>query len=245
MTNNVHPLFLESLLTRLPAGAKVVEASANTLEKAVFTIETVEGLLQRVSVDKVDVVTYLGGQTAEAQVEEGDSWESVMLQVSEKYRLFLVPGVDYEIDSGKVEFSEGGQTMKGVAISPGSVSLSGVLSVNVRCKTRFNRPTIAVCCALDDEKTQTALVSKIFPTYDVIVIGGSGSLPAAFSGLIHDHLTDLGVHYIPSLADLVGAEVVDLLNDGVSDIVVLKTVDEHLWFVRYRLLSASEESSTG
>lgn len=241
--NNVHPRILGSILSRLPEGSIIKSAASVSADNAVFQVEQ-SGVTRELTVPKVDVYTYLAGQEIEVVAKCGDRWETIMERVSAKYRLFLVPGVDYEPDTAKVDLDDAESVKKMYEILPDSVSLKGSIVVRVLNETQRKRPTIAVCCALDEQKTQLALVSKVFPAHDVILIG-AGGLPAGFCDGLVDHLMDLGIELIPTAEDLGMAEVVDLINDGVSDLAIVKTASEQMWFVRYRLLSASGEGSTG
>ena len=241
--NNVHPRILGSILARLPEGSVIKSAKSVSTDNSVFEVEQ-GGATRELTVPKVDVYTYLAGQDIEIVAKAGDRWETIMERVSSKYRLFLVPGVDYTTDTAKVELSDEGSVKKMYEVLPDSVSLKGNIVVKVMCETQRARPTIAVCCALDEQKTQLALVSKVFPARNVILIG-PGGLSAGFCDGLVEHLMDLGVELIPTAEDLAGAEVVDLINDGVSDIAIVKTASEQMWFVRYRLLSASGEDSAG
>jgi hypothetical protein len=241
--NNVHPRILGSILARLQEGSVIKSAKSVSADNSVFEVEQ-GGATRELTVPKVDVSTYLAGQTIEIMAKAGDRWETIMERVSAKYRLFLVPGVDYTTDTAKVEFSEADSAVKTYEVLPDSISLKGSITVKAICGTQRARPAIAVCCALDEQKTQLALVSKVFPAHEVILIG-PGGLPAGFCDGLIEHLTDLGIELIPSAQDLAGAEVIDLINDGVSDLAIVKTASEQMWFVRYRLLSASGEDSAG
>lgn len=241
--NNVHPRILGSILSRLQEGSVIKSAKSVSADNSVFEVEQ-GGAVRELTVPKVDVSTYLAGQTIEIVAKSGDRWETIMERVSTKYRLFLVPGVDYAPDTAKVEFSEADSAIKVYDVLPDSVSLKGSITVKVVCGTQRARPTIAVCCALDEQKTQLALVSKVFPAHEVILIG-PGGLPAGFAASLIEDLKEMGIELIPTTEDLAGAEVVDLIHDGVSDLAIVKTASEQMWFVRYRLMSASGEDAAG
>lgn len=241
--NNVHPRILGSILSRLQEGSVIKSAKSVSADHAVFEVEQ-DGVTRELTVPKVDVYTYLAGQAIEIVAKAGDRWETIMERVSTKYRLFLVPGVDYATDTAAVEFGDEGSVMKMYEVLPDSISLKGSIMVKVMCGSQRTRPTIAVCCSLGEQKTQLALVSKVFESHDIILIG-PGGLPAGFCDGLVDHLMELGVELIPTAEDLAGAEVVDLINDGVSDLAIVKTASEQMWFVRYRLLSASGEDAAG
>lgn len=241
--SNINPRVLELVLASLPVGAVIQSGAAESPEKAVFAVQIGEDT-KRVTMPKVDVTRYLSGQRAEVMASEGDSWEDVMAAVSAKYRLYLTPGVDYEVDPGTVQFGVEGTLSSGVYILESSIHVKGSLAITVKDKAKFDRPKIAVCCSLGEQKAQLALVSKVFPAYDVIVVGGGG-LGKGFVQSLAAELIHHTIECAPSVADMLEAEVVDLMNDGVSDLAVFRTPDDRLWFVRYRLLDASGKDKAG
>lgn len=240
---NVHPRVLEMALKLMPMGVEIQSAEAKSPEYAVFSVLMGDEVKQ-VSMPKVEVSEYLGGQQAEVMVNEGDTLEDVIAAVSAKYRLYLVAGLDYDTDQVPLRFGTSGVLNTGVLIRPDSVHVKGGFSIIVKDKAKFDRPKIAVCCALDEQKAQLALVSKVFPAYDVIVIGGGG-LPKDFVQSLAAELIHVTIEHAPSVADMLEAEVVELIHDGISDIAVFRTAGERLWFVRYRLLSASDKEKAG
>lgn len=237
--SNVNPRVLELVLASLPVGAVIQSGAAESPEKAVFVVQIGEET-KRVTMPKVDVARYLSGQRAEVMASEGDSWEDVMAAVSAKYRLYLAPGVDYEVDPGTVQFGVGGTLSTGVYILDTSIHVKGALTITVKDKAKFDRPKIAVCCPLGEQKAQLALVSKAFPTAKVILIG-AGGLGKDFVQSLAAELIHHTIEGAPSVSDMLVAEVVDLINDGVSDVAVFRTEGGRLWFVRYRLLASSEK----
>jgi hypothetical protein len=241
--NNVHPRVLSLLTSRLPSGSVIESATVESLTQSAFSVR-IGDEVKRVVMPKLDVTTYLGGQRPEVFANEGDKWADVMAAISAKYRLYLTPGVDYGVDDHTVEFGDSGTIVASIVISPDSVHLTGGFPLTVKDKTKFDRPKIAVCCALGEQKAQLALVSKAFPTYDVIVIG-AGGLPKGFVQSLAADLVHVSIEHSPSVASMLEAEVVELINDGVSDVAIFRTEDNHLWFVRYRLLDASDKEKAG
>ena len=236
--NNVHPRVLSILTAQLPAGAEIQSVVAET-DQAVLTV-LIDGEVKQLGVPKTHADLYLGWQQLEVMAEEGDSWETVMEAISKKYRLYLMPGVDYEVDDGVLSFEGAKSLVKTVTLLPTAVTLLGSLNIQVKDKTQYDRPKVALVCDLSEQKTQLALISKVFPTYDVIVVG-AGGLGSSLGNVLVEHLQNMGIEYIPDLADVLVTEVVELINDGVSDVAIVKTASDQLWFVRYRLLKASKE----
>lgn len=237
--NNVHPRVLSILSSQLPEGSVIESVIAEERQSVINTL--INGEAKPVTVPKTYVDLYLGWQHVEVMAEEGDLLETVMEAVSRKYRLYLVPGVDYEVKDGKVVF-EGANTVSfSVPLLPTAVTLYGDMNIQVKDKVKYARPKVAIACSLSEQKTQLALVSKVFPTYDVIVIGGG--LGSSLGASLMEHLQTIGVECIPDLTDLLTTEVVELINDGVSDVAIVKTASDQLWFVRYRLLKASKKKA--
>lgn len=243
--NNVHPRFLESLLLRLPPGSTVVRADVVSPSKSAFTV-MVNGEQKIATMTKASITSYLAGQSVEVLADEGDSWESVIQRVSEKYRLFLISGVDYPTTSETVAFPSFGISEKTLEISPDCIASKGILGITVKQRSKFERPSVAVVPDLAHQETQMALLSKISETHDVIIVG-AGGLGVGFANGLSQYLIETGVEFVLTAEDLIAAEVLELLNDGISDMAAFKIPSDvdHLWFVRYRLLDASDNTPTG
>lgn len=236
--NNVHPHVLSSVQALLPKGAVIVSAAADGYDNSIFMVNTGSDV-RPVKMPKVDVATYLLGKTIEVQAEEGDSWASVMEGVAEKYSLHMLAGVDYIVRDGSVSFEEGDVFTTGFDVPESSVSMTGSLLLTVRNKASMAKADTVLKADLGVVKAQMAVASVIYDC-GVIIVGGGGHLPKGLIDTITFNIKEHALEYTPTYDDLVEAEVIEVVNDGVSDIAIVKTSKDMLWYIRYRLLAESK-----
>lgn len=238
--NNVHPHVLSSVQALLPKGAVIVSATADSYNTSVFTVNL--GTENRpMKMPKVDLSTYLQGKTVDVQAEEGDSWNSVMEKVCEKYSLHMLAGVDYIVREGSVSFEEGDVFTTGFDVPESSISMTGTLLLTVRNAATATKLGTPLKADLAVTKAQMAVAATIYDC-GVIIVGGSGHLPKGLIDTITFNMKEYGLEYTPTFDDLVEAEVIEVVNDGVSDIAIVKTSKDMLWYIRYRLLAESKPS---
>lgn len=236
--NNVHPSFLAMVRKNLPEGAELVSIESVSERKSTITVSRGD-VTKQLPMPKVYVNTYLRGKSAEVTVEEGTTLEAALRLLSDKYRLFLIPGTDY-VANGDVILFEGGDTLqRRIKILPTSVSLWGDLTITFNNKARCCQSDTPITSDLLDTRIRLLLAGEVFNTFDVIVVGGG------YSGKL---LNDIGdyIRAIPGIEpgiidDLLEAEVVAVVNDGISDISVAQLPDDSLLFIRFKFIQASEE----
>lgn len=236
--NNVHPHVLSSVQSLLPKGAVIVSAAADGYDNSIFMVNTGSDV-RPVKMPKVDLATYLLGKTVEVQAEEGDTWKSVMKAVAEKYSLHMLPGVDYIEREGVISFDEGDVFTTGFDVPESSVSMTGTLLLTVRSKASAAKAAAILRAELGVVKAQLAVAATVYDC-GVIIVGGGGHLPKGLIDTITFNLKECGLEFAPTFDDLLESEVIEVVNDGVSDIAVVKTSKDMLWYIRYRLLAESK-----
>lgn len=237
--NNVHPSFLAMVRKRLPAGTEVVNIVSDSERKSTITVVRDE-VTKQLPMPKVYVNTYLRGRGVELTVEEGITLEAAMREVSEKYRLFLLPDVDYKVNDAVINFGEEFSVQYQVKILDTSVSLWGDFTITLRNKALCCRSTDSIDPDLTAQRIRLLLAGEVFDTYDIIVVGGGGD---------HGKLLTSAADFIRSIPgiepgiieDLLVAEIVGIVNDGISNIAVTQLPDDSLLFIRFKFIQASEE----
>jgi hypothetical protein len=201
--------------------------------QGLFMVKREQGI-KRVLMPKADVATYLGSQVVDLEVAEGTSMEEVMQKLAEKYRLFLVPGVDYSVGNSRVVFGDQVTLSRTVPILKDSVSMRGVLTFTLRQKGKCDKPDGILRPSLERERTQLALISTVFSVEEGQYLTGN-QLTREFSETVLEYLTALKLEVMPTLEDLAMGEVIDVLQDGVSKVLALKDFSGNFWCIRFAL----------
>lgn len=237
---NVHPRVLEAVLARLPKGAEIVGAMAESATQTLFMVKTANGALKRTVMNKADVSTYLGNQVVDIAVEEGTSMDEAMELLSRKYRLFLVPQVDYNVGSSRIVFGDQLTLERSVPILETSVSLAGTLNFTLRHKAKCTKSSGSVAVLLESQKTQVALASNVFQVSEGQYLK-EDQLTQAFSQTVVDYLKACQLEVIPTVEELTAGKVLGVLNDGISDFLAFRSAQDQTWYVRFALADAKEE----
>jgi len=237
---NVHPRVLEAVLARLPKGSEIVGATAESAAKTLFMVKIPNGTLKRALMDKADVSTYLGSQVVDIAVEEGISMLEVMDLLSRKYRLFLVPHIDYNVGTSVVVFGDQPTLERSVPILETSVSLVGTLNFTLRHKAKCAKSSGSVAVLLESQKTQIALAAKVFQVSEGSYLE-EDQLTQDFSQTVVDYLKQCQLKVIPTVEELTTGKVLGVLNDGISDFLAFRSAQDQTWYVRFALADAEEE----
>lgn len=230
------------LLTVLQATLGVDEIVSIAAKDALTTSVTVRNgdVTKVVSMDKLYISKYLGGQEPEVTVEDGTSLDTVMEMLSEKYSLHLLKNVDYVSNDAVVVFGDKRTVYYTVGIDNRSVAFYGALTFAICNKEHCCKSKEATRPDLMEERIRLLLAGEVLETYDVIVVGGEG-----IGRLMAQQVVKLIDNFVLisdiDVGSLLVAEVVALVNDGISDIAVLRLPNKKMMFLRYKLLQAVEE----
>lgn len=228
---NVHPRILEAVLAKLPKGAEVVGAVAESATQALFMVRY-QGKIRRTLMAKADVAVYLGSQVVDIEVEEGSTLEEAVQRLSDKYRLFLLPKVDYAVGTGRIVFGDQPTVERSVTILKESVSLYGTLTFVLRNKGAVAKSCGVATPILDTQRAQIALAGHIFSVQEGEHVSGN-KLTQGFSQSVLDYLKKHHIKVTPTLDDLVEGEVLDTLHDGISEFLAVKCANGVLWYIRF------------
>ncbi|MNM24600.1 hypothetical protein D3C81_350330 [compost metagenome] len=233
--NSLHPRVKQLLESQVGPGAQIVEATPGTSDYGHITVEC-EGVRTTVGVPKGDFATRFNGHIPAVVAVEGESMQEVLLRFSEKYALFLVPGVDVVLPEGNISFF--GQLDKStttftVTAPPTSVIWKGSILVQVFNKDSVIKPEGIARSNLEDSRVVLALSSKIFDGKGEVLSVNKDALTLAFSKKVIAYLKTCGITSL-SPNDLGQGELMDVVADGFSGIAVVKPKTGPVLFIRYR-----------
>lgn len=233
---NVHPAVLKSIVAKLPKDSVVLAAMSESETQSVFMVQHGDEV-KRVPMAKANVNQIFYRRACEIEAEDGETWDSIMKNFSDKYKLNLVPGVDFVVrntESDKVDFNRTEPSvMLGVHIEPDSITLYGGLWITVKNKAAGHRPKARLAGDLKAEKLMLALTSSVIES-DVNIITGV-QLTSAFSKKVAEHLKGYNLPLTLSFDQLGTARVIEDTEDGISRIAVIKTLQNRVVPIRYRV----------
>lgn len=227
---DVHPEVLKRVQGQLPEGALITDAISTSATESVFLV-TYKGKERRTIMPKASTCNFLANRAVEVEAEEGDKLEDIISLISENYRLYLVPGVDYKVTDEKVAFGCQSVLEHSFPILPGSISLYGDVSFRIKNKTLCSRPKERLPTDLSFQQIQLALVSKVFTPEGKVFEGNR--LTQSFSKQLVEHLVSLDLGEGLTTKKFGTGPVLDDLNDGISRVTVIKTFGGNVVAIRY------------
>ena len=232
---NVHPAVLKAVQAKLPANSEILAAMSVDDSSSVFMVQH-NGEVKRVPMPKARVEQIFYRRPCEIEAEDGELWETIMMNFSDKYKLNLVPGVDFVVrgtESDKVSFEGEVSVRLAVTMEPDSITLYGGLTIKVLNKAIACRPKSKLVPDLKAEKMMLALTSTVLESNVGIVTGTQ--LTSAFSKKVAEYLASLKLPLTLSVDQLGTAKVIEDTDDGISRIVVIKTLQNRVVPIRYRV----------
>lgn len=216
---NVHPALLERLSGQLPAGAKFISALSDNSETSSFVIE-IDGKQSRIDMPKVPFNDK--GLSLQISARQGEVLEDVIDRVSEKYGLCLVKQVDYW-NKNPVNFESTDSITVKVPLLLDAIFYNGSFVIRITNDDKdFVRDIDPSKVSYIHQQTSLALCSKIF-VRDAPSFTGN-NLNVNFVKDIQKYLKSVGINLTKKQTDLwLVGEVVQVINDGVSDIVLVHT----------------------
>lgn len=235
---NVSAGFLATLKASLGV-TEIVSIAAQNFATTLVTVVK-DGVTKTVTMDKVHISKYLGGQEPEVTVEDGTSLKTIMEMLSEKYKLDLLPDVDYVSTDSVVVFGKKRTVYYTVGIEQRSVAFYGSFTFAICNKAHCCKSKEVTRPDLREERVRLLLAGEVFESYDVIVVGGAG-----IGKLMAQQVVKLIKEFVPpagiEVEDLLATEVIAVVNDGISDIAALRLPNKQMLFLRYKLSQAVEE----
>lgn len=233
--NTLHPRIKQLLESQAGPGAQIVETTPGTGDYGHITVER-EGVRTTVGVPKGDFATRFNGHIPTVVASEGESLQDVLLRFSEKYTLFLVPGVDVALPEDTVSFAsqlDRSTTTFTLSAATTSVLWKGSVLVQVFNKDSVIKPDGLAKPDLEDSRLVLALSGKIFEGKGEVLSTNKDSLTLAFSKKVIAHLKTCGITSLTP-NDLGQGELMDVVADGFSGIAVVKPKKGPVLFIRYR-----------
>lgn len=226
--------FFELVRKTLPDHVELVSVESKDERSSEITVKA-KGIVTKLPMIKIQTSAYFHGRPVELTVTEGIPLSQALEKLSSKYRLPLEALEHDQV----IVFGDSDSFEYRVKVTNRNIAVTGDFTVTFRNAATCCRCSTVVQPTLLETKIKLALASKVFKTYDVIVVGG---------GFKSDLLKDIGnyIHSIPNihplvLEELLVAEVVEIVDDGISTIAVVELPSTGLLFIRFKFIHASED----
>ncbi|EBV8434208.1 hypothetical protein AVA65_08155 [Salmonella enterica subsp. enterica serovar Minnesota] len=230
---NIHPRVVELLSKQLPNGAQITGAvSVSETESTVLV--KIGNAKNQFNLPKSDIgYRYPQGATT-LTVTQDCTYRTAMQKLSDRDRLFLLPGVDFENANTPLEFDANGKGETALVILDDSIMYTGSLKVNLVLsdKVLATNPT-PFSLPLNYERVALALVRKVFTVKGNVFTGNQ--LTKAFCQNIIEYLNSFNFSlYKDALTQMQQGEVLSVHNDGVSDILTLRSLSGICYLIRFK-----------
>lgn len=231
----LHPRVRERLEAQLPHGSEIVDAVPNndTSSKLVVIIGGGGGDRQNMEIIKSLISAHVGNTVIDLLVDDGASMSDVLREFSTRYNLFFIEGADYKETDEVVTFDEHGLVDYQLKIPETSILWNGEVTLRLSNKATYQLPSEPLTVPLDGPRVHLALTTKIFQGNGEVFTSSKKSLTAKFAKLVVGHLKECGISSLTA-ADIGGGEIIDVVCDGFSGMVVLKPKRGAHMFIRYR-----------
>jgi hypothetical protein len=223
---NVHPDVVTRVQGQLPEGYKLVSAHAESETQAIFVVEK-DGLLKQASMPKASLLLVLKNRTVETLALEGEPLNSVILELADKYKLSLLPGVDFNVEDDVVAFNGQDSYEVMVPILKDSVSLTGALLFTIRDRNKQCVAPERATFELEQSRVRLALSGQVFKETE------GDSMSAELSERVATFVNGLGFKLKLKPEELEQAEVLSRIHDGISSLFILKLSSGLMVPVRY------------
>lgn len=226
--------FFDSVRKTLPDQVELVDIASKDSKNTEITVKA-RGVITKVPMVKLHTLAYFHGRPVELTVAEGKLLSEALAELSRKYRLPLEPVVNDQV----IVFGDADSFDYQVRVTEKNLAVYGDFTVTFRNSAKCCRCSAVIPSTLLETKIKLAFASTVFKTYDVIVVGGG------FKGTL---LTDIGdfIRTIPNinplvLDELMVAEVLDIVDDGISTIAAVELPSTGLLFIRFKFIHASKD----
>lgn len=229
----IHPSVQEKLYGQLPEGAKIVETTVTSAEESAIKVILVGGNTESYTVIRRLIAEHLGNERVEILVDEGQTLNSVIAEFSNTYNLYWVSGIDYEESDRVVVFDKSGVATILLKIPETSLLWRGSVELKLLERDRFSVDSTIKEVNLETSRIALALTSKIFLGEGKVFTGDKKSLTAKFCKSVVAYLQSVNINSVTA-ADLGNGEIIDVVCDGFSGMIVLKPKNHCHVFIRYR-----------
>lgn len=227
------PTFKEQVIEALPQGHEFSDIYSKTPEFSIVKTRY-RGRVYELTMGKLDLSSLFQRLTV-VPVGLDETYNDVYNRISERYGLGLVHGVDYY--NGALVHPLDSLRFVSLPLLPDGYGYCGTID----CFLVHSSSTLATCLSIRDltevdQKyitrdlwTRTVLVSHVYTSNEHMFT--EDRLSISFAQLLYNKLKDrssLGLEV------LLKAKVVDLLNDDLSDIMVILTPNGSEYLVRFQ-----------
>lgn len=225
--------FKEQVIEVLPQGHEFSNIYSKTPEFSIVKTRY-RGRVYELTMGKLDLSSLFQRLTV-IPVGLDETYNDVYNRISERYGLGLVHGVDYY--NGELVHPLDSLRFVSLPLLPDGYGYHGTID----CFLAHSSSTLATDLPIRDLSgvdqeyitrdlwTRTALVSQVYSSSEPMFI--EDRLSSSFAKLLHDKLNGRSSL---ELEALVKAKVVDLLNDELSDIMVIRVPNGSEYLVRFQ-----------
>lgn len=230
---NIHPRVVELLSKQLPATAQITGAVSVSETESTILVK-ISGVKNQFNLPKTDIGNRYPHRATTLTVSRTCTYRDAIQKLSDRDRLFLLGGVDYDNATTRLEFDENGRGEIALAILDDSIIYTGAIKVNlVLAEKALTTNTEPFALPLSYERVALALVRKVFTVKGNVFTGNQ--LTKAFCQAVVSHLNTFGFPlYKDALEQMQQGEVLSVHNDGVSDILTLRTLSGICYLIRFK-----------
>jgi len=230
---NIHPR-LKELFEAQANNHTLLEAFSPSPQVTVVVFQ-MDGYTKRSRVMKADIGLRFAKVQPSVRAKEGESINEVIQRFSDKYGLYLLPGIDYDLVRQPVRFSESldkNKVVVSLVISDVALGWYGKVSIDVLNEERVRTVAGVATSVIENMRLAVALSSKVFTGEENVLTPGRDALTLNFVRRVYDYLKECGIKSLKPQS-LGQAQLIDLISDGISKIAVIKPVDGPGLFIRY------------
>lgn len=232
--------FKEDLISKLPEGC---------IFKRIYSVDQTESKIETIYQNKTKIfrlmkkdISDLINENVVISISKGSSYNDLYKLVSDTFSLGLEEKVDY-YNPNKVILNNGIERFVQLPISPDSYGYFGSISIYVI----DTNSTFPIKLGIKDLRRQnlgytlsllkirSLLATKIFSLDTVMFIDGemSSELKASIAEVIMEEIDEF-FYYYNFEEDFANGNIIDLFNDGFSDIMVYLTETGELLYIRFK-----------
>lgn len=230
---NIHPRLVDRMNAQLSMGTVITGAVSASEDTAIVFVKT-GAQKNQFNLPKADIAARYPQAATTLTVDAGVTYNEVVDQLSARDNLYLILGVDVEPSDEVIEFDVNGRGEASLAILPDSIIHKGSIKLNLVLRDKVlavNTKSFAL--PLQYEKIALALVRKVFTVKGNVFTGNQ--LTKVFCQAVISYLTSFKFDlYSDALKQMQQGQVLDVVNDGVSDIVVFRTLGGVTYLIRFQ-----------
>ena len=230
---NLHPRIVELLGKQLSNTWLITGAISSTETESLILVKRGPTKSQ-FKLPKSDIAMRYPLSATTLAVHPGITVKEVLALLSQRDGLFMLPGVDYENSSRPVEMDDNGKGELSFTVLKDSIVYMGGIKIKlVLAEKALTTNVKPFTLPLAYEKIALALVRKVFTVPGPVFTGNQ--LTHAFCEAVIDDLVSFNFAlYDNALEEMQQGEVVSVHNDGISDILTLRSQSGINYLIRFK-----------